>query len=290
MSALDQSERQGAGAGAADGPATAPDEDAFAEATDDEQTLAELQDLLLGADRRKRERLEGAVTGFINAVVNDKALDDLVREITGRAIKARLQELEREMPRAAKRLVDEALQREIAVRRGDVPDRLAPVVDDALAERIRLAERHLASILEPVLDEVLAQLAAKGRQRLASELSPQVLQLVKQRVKESRPRIEPLVGKIVDEMLNDALRTATGRHILALVGDVRRGTELRNRRVVLIAAAVAAVLMLIAGVWIGRQQTRISELTTRVQTLEDQTASVASPLSNGPHLASEALP
>jgi hypothetical protein len=235
---------------------------------EEEAAFAQLQDLLVGSERRNVERLESAVTGFISAVVRDHDLEELLEEITNRAVRERLEELRLEMPRQTARLVDEALSRELAIRRGDLPEQVGPVVDEAVAEHIRLGERHIRRFLEPVLAEVVRDLGAEGRQRLTQELSPQVLEIVRKRVEANRARIDGVVRDVVEEMVGGALRASAGRHLLSLVEQVRRDARRRDRKLLWVAAGVGALVLALTALLVGRQRSELRQLRQRVRTLE----------------------
>ncbi|MFW5857627.1 MAG: hypothetical protein ACOCX4_07105 [Planctomycetota bacterium] len=268
--------RGAAASDAPDAPKPVDELDAALLDLDDEQAFEELRGLLVADERRDIERLEQALTGFLGAVIRDDTLEHLLRDMAGRAVEERLRALRDELPRRTAALLDEALERELSVRRGELPDRVGPIVDDAVADHIRLAERHAAAFLQPAFDEVMADLTAEARQRLVNELTPEVLKLVRKRVEDYRPRLEPLVGRMVEEMVGGALRASAGRHLLALVDDVRRDAERRSRRLLWVVGAVAAALLLGVGLVLGIQATRMQALRNRVGALEGGTAASTS--------------
>jgi hypothetical protein len=231
---------------------------------DDEEALAQLQELLVGDERQTVARMEEALVGFIRGVVRNRSLDDLLQRITAEAVRERLREVEDEIPRRVADRVDEALERELSVRRGRLPDAVAPLVDDAVSEHISLTERHLPSFLQPAFRETVDGLVAEGKRQITDELTPEVLQIVRKRVEANRDQLDTVVGDLVDRMVGGAVRTSAERHLLSLVAQTRRETTRRNRRILVLSLAGAGVLLLLSMFLLVRQQSQINRLARNV--------------------------
>ncbi|MHC4870682.1 MAG: hypothetical protein ACYTFY_02450 [Planctomycetota bacterium] len=235
---------------------------------EDEHAFSELQDILVGNERKTIKRLEGAVKGFLTAVVNDEELEELVTSNVNSSINRHINNMKDKISIRLKELTEEAIVREFAVQRGTLPDRVAAPVDTAIKERIKMAEPHIEAVIKPVFDKILREFVESGKTEINEQLYPEVSRVIEEKVKQNLPQVKEYTADTIEAVLAEGMRTSAGQHLTNMIDHVSYQATLRNRRTAFIVAGFSALILVLSLFFMYRQGKSMQGLRIKIQELE----------------------
>lgn len=235
---------------------------------EDDQAFSELQNILVGKERKTIKRLEGAVKGFLTAVVNDDELEELVTSNVNESINRYIDSKRDEIASRLKELMDNAVTVEFSVQRGTLPERVSNPVDTAIKERIKMAEPHIESVLKPVFDKILKEFIEDGKKEIIDQLYPEVSRILEQKVKDNLPKVREYVADTIEAVLAEGMRSAAGQQLTNMVDHVSYQATLRHKHTTYIVVAVSALIMVLSLFFMYRQGKSMQGLRTKIQELE----------------------
>jgi hypothetical protein len=250
---------------------------------EDKVALQELQKLLVGSERNTINKLEGVVNGFINSVINDEKLDALVTSTVNDALNRHINSMRSDIDKEAKRLIVEAVEREITIRRGELPDEVRSPVDKAIRERIARAEKNIAAILDPVFENILKKFAEDGKEEIVEQLYPEVNRVIEQRVLEEKENVRNYVANTIDQLISEGMKSIAGQHLTEMAEQVAYQTSMRNRKTIYIAIGTCVFLLLLSIFFMLGQRTRLDNVSQKLDSLKKSafSPSTSAPATSG---------
>ncbi len=235
---------------------------------DSEKAFNELQNLIVGSERKTIKRLEGAVKGFLTAVINDDELEALVTDNVNASINKHIAECNQQINETVKQLTEDAITREFLIMRGTLPEKVAPSVDLAIKERIKVANTNIEAIMEPVFKKIIDDLIAKGKQEICNQLYPEVSRAIEEKVSENLSSVRDFVAETIDAILREGMRTEVGQQLANMVDYVTHQAVAKHRKITYLTIGISAFILILTFLFMHQQGKKMDSLRNKIQNIE----------------------